>query len=82
MATSYDVLLRYFVIRKNQSLLFLKKNPNLARIISFTFCYQLNITTKCYKRNVIIVFYCLLIFIHSSKKVQNAQKLVANLAYN
>ena len=82
MAILYDVPLSYFVIRKNQSSLFLKKNPNLARIFSFIFCYQLNINTKCHKRNVIIVFYCLLIFIHSTKKVQNAQKLIANLACN
>ena len=63
---------------KNQSLLLLKKNPHLARIFSFSFCYQLNIT-KYDKRNVIIVFYCLLIFMHSRKKVENGQKLVANL---
>ena len=82
MAILYDVSLSYFVIRKNQSSLFLKKNPNLARIFSFTFYYQLNINTKYHKGNVIIVFYCLLIFMHSTKKVQKAQKLVANLACN
>ena len=51
----------------------------MMQIFSFTFCYQLNVNTKYYKRNVIIVFYCLLIFIHSPKKVQNAKKLIANL---
>ena len=35
------VSLSYFVIRKNQSSLFLKKNPNLPKIFSFTLCYQL-----------------------------------------
>ena len=82
MVTLHDVPLSHFVIRKNQSSLFLKKNPNLERIFSITFCYELNIITKYQKRNVIIVFYWLLIFMHSPKKVQNAGKLVANLAYN
>ena len=48
MATLYDVPFCHFVIRKNQNSLFLKKNPNLARIFSFTFCYQLNITKYHY----------------------------------
>ena len=79
MATLYDVPLVHFVIRKNQSPLFLKKNPNLARIFSFIFCYQLNIR-KYHKRNIIIVFYCLLIFMYSRKKDENAEKLVGDLA--
>ena len=78
MATLYDVPLGHFVIRKNQSPLFLKKNPNLARIFSFILCYQLNIT-KYHKRNIIIVFYCLLIFMYSWKKDENAEKLVGDL---
>ena len=78
MATSYDVTFESFCNKKES--LFLKKNPNLARIFSFTFCYQINIITKHHKRNIITVFYCLLIFIHSREKVQNGQKLVAKLA--
>ena len=31
------------VTRKNRSLLFLKRNPNLARILSFILCYKFEI---------------------------------------
>ena len=40
------VPLSHFVIRKNQSSLFLKKKPNLARILSYTLCYQLEISLQ------------------------------------
>ena len=63
----------------NKESLFLKKNPNLARIFLFILCYQLNIT-KYHKRNIIIVFYCLLMFMYSRKKDENAEKLVGDLA--
>ena len=57
MATLYDAPLSHFVIRKNQ---IKKKNPNLARILSFASCYKLNIIAKYHKRNIVIAFYCLL----------------------
>ena len=53
MATLYDAPLSHFVIRKNQ---IKKKNPNLARILSFTSCYKLNIIAKYHKRNIVIAF--------------------------
>ena len=40
------VSLSHAVIRENQSSLFLKKNPNLAKIFSFTLCYQLEISLQ------------------------------------
>ena len=41
MPTLYDSTFESFCYKKNQSSFFLKKNPNLARILSFTLCYQL-----------------------------------------
>ena len=71
------VPLSHFVIRKNQSSLFLKKKPNLARILSYTLCYQLEISAVT---NVTNVTNYLLMFMHAQKKSKNDLKFENKLS--
>ena len=79
MATLYDAPLSHFVIRKNQ---IKKKNPNLARIFSFKILLQTKYHCEISQTKYRYSFLLLTKFIHSWKKAQKAQKLVANVAYN